>query len=41
MIANRQEEILRKICGDHNIEVRLYSNNTGAKMPEDLITLLK
>ena len=29
-----QEEILRKICGDHNIEVRLYSNNTGAKMPE-------
>jgi hypothetical protein len=32
--ANRQEEILKKICGDHNIEVRLYSNNTGAKMPE-------
>ena len=32
--TNPQEEILRKVCGDHNIEVRLYSNNTGAKMPE-------
>ena len=27
-----QEKVLEKICGDHNIEVRLYSNNTGAKM---------
>ena len=30
--GNRQVDILRKICGNHNIEVRLYCNNTGAKM---------
>ena len=27
-----QENVLQKICGDHNIQVCLYSNNTGAKM---------
>ena len=32
--GNSQVDILRKICGNHNIEVRLYCNNTGAKMFE-------
>ena len=39
-----QFEVLKKICDNHSIDVRLYSNNTGAKMrsrpnnPDEMLT---